>query len=138
MAAPADGRRNLPPDRPRSAGLEATEGGGQLKTYRIVNDTAAAFGMRQVTFTEGVSAREDDNLRGWLIQFTLTEKLSNPEKVEGRRSGNTVTAQSGPGGAVGGTGGGTGGDTPSGPEELTGFQATLKKVDTWLGGSPKA
>jgi len=51
-----------------------------------------------VTFTEGVSAREDDNLRGWLIQFTLTEKLSNPEKVEGRRSGNAVTAQSGPGG----------------------------------------
>ena len=41
--------------------VEATEGGGQLKTYRIVNDTAAAFGMRQVTFTGGVSAREDEN-----------------------------------------------------------------------------
>lgn len=26
--------------------VEATAGGGQLKTYRIVNDTAAAFGMR--------------------------------------------------------------------------------------------
>ncbi|WP_236326054.1 DNA-binding protein [Pseudomonas poae] len=114
--------------------VEATEGGGQLKTYRIVNDTAAAFGMRQVTFTEGVSAREDDNLRSWLIQFTLTEKLSNPEKVEGRRSGNAVTAQSGPGAAVGGTGGG---DSPGGLEELTGFEATLKKVDTWLGGSPQ-
>ena len=114
--------------------VEATEGGGQLKTYRIVNDTAAAFGMRQVTFTEGVSAREDDNLRGWLIQFTLTEKLSNPEKVEGRRSGNAVTAQSGPGGAVGGSGG-AGGDSSSGPEELTGFEATLKKVDGWLGGA---
>ena len=113
---------------------EGTEGGGQLKTYRIVNDTAAAFGMRQVTFTEGVSAREDDNLRGWLIQFTLTEKLSNPEKVEGRRSGNAVTAQSGPGGAVGGSGG-AGGDSSSGPEELTGFEATLKKVDGWLGGA---
>lgn len=117
--------------------VEATEGGGQLKTYRIVNDTAAAFGMRQVTFTEGVSAREDDNLRGWLIQFTLTEKSSNPEKVEGRRSGNAVTAQSGPGAAVGGAGG-AGGDSPGGPEELTGFEATLKKVDTWLGGSPQA
>ncbi|MDQ0702409.1 hypothetical protein QF043_001201 [Pseudomonas sp. W3I7] len=113
--------------------VEATAGGGQLKTYRIVNDTAAAFGMRQVTFTEGVSAREDDNLRAWLIQFTLAEKLSNPEKVEGRRSGNAVTAQSGPGGAVGGAGG----DSPDGPEELTGFEATLKKVDTWLGGSKK-
>lgn len=113
--------------------VEATEGGGQLKTYRIVNDTAAAFGMRQVTFTEGVSAREDDNLRGWLIQFTLTEKLSNPEKVEGRRPGNKVTAQSGPGAAVGGTG--DGGGSSEGPEELTGFEATLKKVDGWLGGS---
>ena len=111
----------------------ATEGGGQLKTYRIVNETAAAFGMRQMTLTEGVSAREDDNLRGWLIQFTLTEKLSNPEKVEGRRSGNAVTAQSGPGGAVGGAGS----DSPGAPEELTGFEATLKKVDTWLGGSDK-
>lgn len=113
--------------------VEATAGGGQIKTYRIVNDTAAAFGMRQVTFTEGVSAREDDSLRAWLIQFTLTEKLSNPEKVEGRRSGNAVTAQSGPGGAVGGTGS----DSSSGPEELTGFEATLKKVDGWLGGSAK-
>nr|WP_288912127.1 DNA-binding protein [uncultured Pseudomonas sp.] len=115
--------------------VEATAGGGQLKTYRIVNDTAAAFGMRQVTFTEGVSAREDDNLRAWLIQFTLTEKLSNPEKVEGRRSGSTVTTQSGPGGAVGG---GTAGESSSGPEELTGFEATLKKVDSWLGGSDKS
>lgn len=113
--------------------VEATAGGDQLKTYRIVNDTAAAFGMHQVTFTEGVSAREDDNLRGWLIQFTLTEKLSNPEKVEGRRSGNKVTAQSGPGGAVGGTG--DGGGSSEGPEELTGFEATQKKVDGWLGGS---
>ncbi len=113
--------------------VEATAGGGQLKTYRIVNDTAAAFGMRQVTFTEGVSAREDDNLRGWLIQFTLTEKLSNPEKVEGRRPGNKVTAQSGPGGAVSGTG--AAGDSSDSPEELTGFEATLKKVDGWLGGS---
>lgn len=39
---------------------EATEGGGQLKTYRVVNDTASAFGIRQVEFSEGVSAREDD------------------------------------------------------------------------------
>ena len=116
--------------------VEATAGGGQIKTYRIVNDTAAAFGMRQVTFTEGVSAREDDNLRAWLIQFTLTEKLSNPEKVEGRRSGNAVTANSGPGGSVGGAGG-AGGDSSGGPEELTGFEATLKKVDGWLGGSDK-
>ncbi|MEF9673861.1 DNA-binding protein [Pseudomonas sp. PCH446] len=107
--------------------VEATEGGGQLKTYRIVNDTATAFGIRQVKFSEGVSARQDDILKAWLVQFTLAEKLSNPEKVEGRQSDKAATGQSGPGSAVGG-------DSKGGAEELTGFEKTLKKVDTWLGG----
>ena len=112
---------------------EATGTGGQLKTYRVVNDTASAFGIRQVEFSEGVSAREDDTLSAWRIQFTLTEKVSNPQKVEGRRAANGVTAQSGPGAAVGGKGG-TGEDAAEGEQELTGFEATLKKVDGWLGG----
>ncbi|MBI6669048.1 DNA-binding protein [Pseudomonas syringae] len=108
---------------------EATAGGGQLQTYRIVNDTAKAFGIRQVTFSDGVSAREDDTLAQWIVQFTLSEKLSNPEKVENRRAGNGVTSQSAPGDGVAGSGSGT-------PEELTGFEAVLKKVDTYLGGTP--
>ena len=112
---------------------EATEGGGQLKTYRVVNDTASAFGIRQVEFSEGVSAREDDTLSAWRIQFTLSEKVSNPQKVEGRRPANGVKAQSGPGAAVG-SGGGTGADAAEGEQPLTGFEATLKKVDGWLGG----
>jgi hypothetical protein len=112
---------------------EATEGGGQLKTYRVVNDTAAAFGMRQVQFSDGVSAREDDILQCWRVQFGLTEKKSNPEKVEKRRPKNGVTAQSGPGAAVGGTDG-AGGDGSAGGQGLSGFEATLKKVDDWLGG----
>ncbi|WP_116886393.1 DNA-binding protein [Pseudomonas syringae] len=107
---------------------EATAGGGQLQTYRIVNDTAKAFGIRQVTFSDGVSAREDDTLAQWIVQFTLSEKLSNPEKVENRRAGNGVTSQSAPGDGVAGSGSGT-------PEELTGFEAVLKKVDTYLGGA---
>ncbi|AZC59961.1 DNA-binding protein [Pseudomonas chlororaphis] len=110
---------------------EATAGGGQLKTYRVVNDTAAAFGIRQVQFAEGVSAREDDTLSAWRIQFTLTEKVSNPEKVEGRRPGNKVTAQSGPGAAVG-SGGGA--DGSGGSQELSGFEKTLKKLDDYIGG----
>lgn len=113
---------------------EATEGGGQLKTYRVVNDTASAFGIRQVEFSEGVSAREDDTLSAWRIQFTLSEKVSNPQKVEGRRPANGVKAQSGPGAAVGSGGGGTGADSDGGEQQLTGFEATLKKVDGWLGG----
>lgn len=111
---------------------EATDGGGKLKVYRIVNDTAAAFGMRQVQFSDGVSAREDDTLRGWRIQFTLTEKLSNPERVETRRAANAVGTQSAPGQAVGGSDTGLNGSSEG--QELTGFEATLKKVDDYLAG----
>lgn len=112
---------------------ETTEGGGQLKTYRIVNDTAAAFGVRQVQFSDGVSAREDDTLAAWRIQFTLAEKLSNPERVETRRAGNAVAQQSAPGQAVSGSAGSAGTDGSEPNQSLTGFEATLKKVDQWLG-----
>ena len=113
---------------------EGTEGGGQLKTYRIVNDTAEAFGIRQVTFSDGVSAREDDSLAQWIVQFTLSEKLSNPEKVENRRAGNPVASPSAAGDGVSGTG--AGGSGSSGPE-LSGFEAVLKKVDDYIGGTPQ-
>ena len=110
---------------------EATAGGGQLQTYRIVNDTAKAFGIRQVTFSDGVSAREDDSLRAWLVQFTLSEKLSNPERVETRRAAKGVTQQGAPGQPVAAPGAG---QTDAPGEELTGFEATLKKLDNYLGG----
>lgn len=112
---------------------EATEGGGQRKTYRIVNDTAEGFGVRQVQFSDGVSAREDDSLFCWRVQFTLSEKLSNPERVEKRRPANGVNAQGAPGQGVGG-GSSASGESGKGAE-LTGFEATLQKVDTWLGGN---
>ncbi|WP_055128634.1 hypothetical protein [Pseudomonas mediterranea] len=109
---------------------EATASGGQLHLYRIVNDTAEAFGVRQVEFSEGVSAREADTLKAWLVQFTLSERESNPEKVEGRRTSNKVDAQGAPGGAIG-DGGGTSRDNPA----LSGFEKVLGRVDKWLGGS---
>jgi hypothetical protein len=110
---------------------EATGTGGQLKTYRVVNDTASAFGVRQVQFTDGVSAREDDSLRAWLVQFTLSEKLSNPERVETRRAGKGVTQQGAPGQSVTAPGAGEIGEAG---QELSGFEATLKKLDNYLGG----
>lgn len=110
---------------------EATESGGQLKTYRLVNDTASAFGVRQVQFSDGVSAREDDSLRAWLVQFTLSEKLSNPERVETRRAAKGVTQQGAPGQSVAAPGA-SATDAPG--QELTGFEATLKKLDNYLGG----
>lgn len=112
---------------------QGTEAGGQRTTYRIVNDTAEGFGVRQVQFSDGVSAREDDSLFCWRVQFTLSEKLSTPERVEKRRAANAVSAQSAPGQGVS-SGPGTAGE-PGQAAELTGFEATLKKVDTWLGGS---
>ena len=110
---------------------ESTQGGGQRTTYRIVNDTAEAFGIRQVEFTDGVSAREDDTLNQWIVQLTLSEKLSNPEKVENRRAANPVASQSAPGDGVTGAGAGSGAS-----QELTGFENLLKKVDTYLGPTP--
>ncbi|AJO81047.1 hypothetical protein [Pseudomonas sp. MRSN 12121] len=106
---------------------EATAGGGQLRLYRVVNDTAEAFGVRQVEFSDGVSAREDDTLCQWQVQFTLSERQSNPEKVEGRRPGSRVKAQGGPGQSIG-----EGPDSTTDAPGLTGFEKVLKKVDTWL------
>ncbi|MFL6968461.1 DNA-binding protein [Pseudomonas alvandae] len=112
---------------------EATAEGGQLKTYRVVNDTAEAFGVRQVTFSDTITAREDDSLSAWRVQFTLTEKLSNPERVETRRPGNQVQQQGGTGNGVAdpsaGSDAGSGADAP----ELSGFESILKRVDDYLG-----
>jgi hypothetical protein len=112
---------------------EATAGGGQLHLYRVVNDSAEAFGVRQVEFSDGISAREDDSLRAWLVQFTLSERESNPEKVEGRRAGNKVNAQGAPGSAIGDGGGGA--SATSDNPALSGFEKVLGRVDKWLGGS---
>lgn len=65
---------------------EATSPDGQLKTYRLINDSAEAFGVRQVQFSDNLSIREDDNLHAWQVQFGLIEQHSNPERVEARRA----------------------------------------------------
>ena len=104
----------------------STAGGGQLTVYRIVNRTAAAFGVRQVQFSDNVSVNEDDSLHAWRVQFSLIEKLSVPERVEQRSTSNPVIKQSAPGQPVAGAeGGGT-------PAELDGFEKVLKTVDDWL------
>ncbi|MHA6163567.1 DNA-binding protein [Pseudomonas sichuanensis] len=110
---------------------EATQSGGQLKTYRIVNDTAEAFGIRQVQFAENVNAREDDTLACWRVQFGLAEKKSNPEKVEKRRAKKPVKAQTGTGTTVAAQEV----DDDKDPE-LSGFETLLKKFDDWLGDKP--
>ncbi|MBI6955481.1 baseplate complex protein [Pseudomonas sp. CCOS 191] len=110
---------------------EATQSGGQLKTYRIVNDTAEAFGIRQVCFADNVNVREDDALACWRVQFGLAEKTSNPEKVEKRRAKKRVKAQAAPGAAAGAED-----DEDDKDPKLTSFEKLLKKVDDWLGEKP--
>lgn len=113
---------------------ETTAGGGQLKTYRVVNDTAEAFGVRQVQFSDTISAREDDSLSAWRVQFTLTEKLSNPERVETRRPGNKVQQQGGTGNGVADPSAET--EPGAAAPELSGFEGILKRVDDYLAPTP--
>ncbi|WP_438461946.1 hypothetical protein [Marinomonas sp. PE14-40] len=55
---------------------------GTRKVYNIENQTAKAFSVRQVRFTERVSAQELDDSQAWSVSFVLVEHLSIPEKVE--------------------------------------------------------
>jgi len=112
--------------------VEATDAGGQLKTYRVVNNTARAFGVRQVEFSDSVSVREDEILAAWRVQFTLTEKLSNPERVETRRPENRVQQQSGTGAGVADPSVTADGES-AGATELSGFEGILKRMDDYLG-----
>lgn len=73
---------------------EATAADGQLHTYRLVNDSAEAFGVRQVQFSDNLSIREDDHLHAWQVQFGLIEQHSNPERVERRRPASTGQSES--------------------------------------------
>ena len=58
------------------------EAKGTRKVYNIENQTAKAFGVRQVRFTDEVSAQELDDEQAWSVSFTLIEHLSIAEKVE--------------------------------------------------------
>jgi len=114
------------------AWAQATQSGGQRHVYRIVNDTAEAFGVRQVEFSDNLSAREDDILSAWRVQFSLTEKLSTAERVETRRPSNPVKQQSAPGQAVAAAADGSGSETASQPAELSGFEQVLQRLDDAL------
>lgn len=55
---------------------------GKRKVYTIINDTADAMGIRQVRFSERMTAQELDEVDAWAVSFVLLEHLSAPEKVE--------------------------------------------------------
>jgi len=50
--------------------------------YNIQNQTAEAFSVRQVRFSDKVSAQELDDIQAWSVSFVLLEHLSVAEKIE--------------------------------------------------------
>lgn len=104
------------------------EKSGKRKIYRIVNDTANAFGIKQCQFSDNFSAREDDSLKQWQIQFVLTEYDSTAEKTEQRQ-----TAAAGAKVSTQGTNGEKIESEEGTSEQLTSFEQILKSIDSAVG-----
>lgn len=64
---------------------EATDANGSRKIYNIVNQTAEAYRIRQVRFTERFTAQEQDDSQAWGVTFVLVEQRSIPERIEQKR-----------------------------------------------------
>ncbi|AMO56548.1 hypothetical protein GZ77_03940 [Endozoicomonas montiporae] len=79
----------------------ALDSAGNLQVYDIVNETAAAMKVRQVTFMDNFTVSQADNLKAWQVNFTLAEYLSIPEKTEQRQPQKTASDQSADGETVG-------------------------------------
>lgn len=101
---------------------QALEKTGKRKIYRVVNDTAATFGIKQAQFSDNFSAREDDNLKQWQVQFVLTEYRSTAEKTEQRQTTGTASTQSSTGEKIEA-------EESEQQQQLTSFEKLLKKAD---------
>ncbi len=62
---------------------------GTRLVYNIENQTAKAFAVRQVRFSDKVAAQELDDDQAWSVSFVLVEHLSIPEKIEARKLAQT-------------------------------------------------
>lgn len=105
----------------------STDDNGNMTIYQIVNDTAEACKIREVTFTDQFSITEQSAVQLWQIGFTLVEHRTIPEKVE-QRQPQPVTVEEASDNNV---------ETTVPPpvnntEQLTGFLSILKKVDDAL------
>ncbi len=79
----------------------STDSTGKLTVYDIVNETAAAMKLRQVTFMDNFSVAEIDGQKAWQVSFSLVEYRSIPEKKEERKPQKTAVDQSADGESVG-------------------------------------
>ncbi|MBH2951960.1 hypothetical protein I5Q45_23200 [Serratia marcescens] len=82
----------------------ATDASGALKKYRIANETAAAINFREATFTGSIDATPQEDRLAWLVNFTLREKISVPEKRQARKGNATASTKQTGGARAGGKG----------------------------------
>lgn len=119
---------NQPGDLGRVIALaRATDDHGNMTTYQIVNSTAEACKIRQVTFTDQFNVTEQGSINSWQISFTLVEHRTIPEKIEQRQPQPVTTEQS-----AGENIETTVPEPINNEEQLTGFLNILKKVDEAL------
>ncbi len=105
----------------------ATDDNGRMTGYQVVNDTAKACKIREVTFTDNFNAAEHNTLKLWQVTFTLAEHKTIPEKVEQRQPQPTATEQD-----AGDDVAKTLPPPANDEEELTGVLGMLKKFDDAL------
>ncbi|MGC6248952.1 hypothetical protein ACNO7P_11035 [Bisgaard Taxon 45] len=72
---------------------EAENEKGEQATYRISSMSANAINMREVRFSDGISASEDDGQMAWQVSFLLREVNSISEKKEARRKKPAIKIQ---------------------------------------------
>ncbi len=108
---------------------QAGKSNGDLVVYTIVNRTANAAGIRQVSFTDHFRWTEQEGPRAWSVSFTLREYLSVPERVEQRgKAANTVgqTSKAAPVAADGETA------ASATATPMTNFEKLLARVEEML------
>ena len=101
---------------------------GSRKIYQILNQTAQAYNIRQVRFTERVRAAELNDEQSWQVSFFLLEHNSVPERTEERQQAETPGTNSTP--AAASTPAEAEANTPT--KNYTGFEKTLKYLNDQL------
>lgn len=72
---------------------EARKSTNERVIYNILNNMANAMGIRQVVFQGTLDVHEDDRLNLFIVNFSLIEYASIPEKKEKKQAGKDVSYQ---------------------------------------------
>lgn len=72
---------------------EARKSTNERMIYNILNHMANAMGIRQVVFQGTLDVHEDDRLNLFIVNFSLIEYASIPEKKEKKQADKNVSYQ---------------------------------------------